>query len=368
MTLSQIDVGQPMALVAPPGFLKRLGDSLRRRGGTGARILYRTPCCAIAWGLVAITVSAASPSEFQPPARVAAAKSAAAASVPGNALAVTGARVVAAGQRGVIVHSDDGKTWNQAEVPVGSDLTALTFPSERQGWAVGHEGVVLHTSDGGTTWSKQLDGLKIAELLPDFVTQGIDKPLLDVWFGDDLKGYAVGAFGLILHTEDGGKTWQPWMDRVDGGGDMHLYAIRPAGGAVFVVGERGLVLKLDMQTQRFRRLELPYKGTLFGVVGTPRVVLAFGLRGNAFRSTDGGASWSKVETGVSAGISAGVARADGAIVLVTLAGQVLLSTDEGAVFRKVRAGLEVPAFAVAEAADGALAIAGFGGVRVEKVK
>ena len=36
-------------------------------------------------------------------------------------------------------------------------------------------------------------------------------------------------------------------------------------------------------------MTLPYPGTLFGLVGKDRVVVAHGLRGNVVRSTDGGA-------------------------------------------------------------------------------
>jgi photosystem II stability/assembly factor-like uncharacterized protein len=48
-----------------------------------------------------------------------------------------------------------------------------------------------------------------------FAAQGADKPFLDVWFEDEKKGFAIGAFNLILRTEDGGKTWTPWLDRID---------------------------------------------------------------------------------------------------------------------------------------------------------
>ena len=45
-----------------------------------------------------------------------------------NGLARAGKRIVAVGQRGHIVYSDDaGKSWQQAEVPVSSDLVAVYF-------------------------------------------------------------------------------------------------------------------------------------------------------------------------------------------------------------------------------------------------
>jgi photosystem II stability/assembly factor-like uncharacterized protein len=42
-------------------------------------------------------------------------------------------RLVTAGQRGHVLYSDDGKTWVQAEVPLSSDLTALSLPERDTG-------------------------------------------------------------------------------------------------------------------------------------------------------------------------------------------------------------------------------------------
>ena len=76
-----------------------------------------------------------------------------------NGLARAGQRIVAVGQRGHVLYSDDaGKHWQQADVPVSSDLVAVSFPDATHGWAVGHDGVVLHSADAGRSWTRQLDG------------------------------------------------------------------------------------------------------------------------------------------------------------------------------------------------------------------
>ncbi len=307
-----------------------------------------------------------------------------------NGLAIAGKRIVAVGQRGHIVYSDDrGERWAQASVPVSSDLVAVSFPTPRKGWAVGHDGVVLHSADGGKTWTKQLDGRSAGRLLLDglaaraekgalgsqdesqkllnearrIAAQGPESPFLDVWFADEHNGFIVGAFNLIFSTNDGGHTWAPWFDRTENPERLHLYAIRGIGSDVYVTGEQGLVLKLDREAGRFRVIATPYKGTFLGVAGVKESVVVFGLRGNAFRSTDGGANWQQIETGVQDGLTAGAHGPHG-FVLVSQSGNVLLSNDGGEHFALQRQDSPVPASAVVSL-DNSIVIAGARGVHAQ---
>lgn len=294
-------------------------------------------------------------------------------------LARAGQRIVAVGQRGHVLLSDDaGKSWQQADVPVSADLVAVSFPTAESGWAVGHDGVVLHSKDGGRTWARQLDGRTLGDVLVShyaksgddkwlaeakrFAAQGAENPFLDVWFDDARNGFVVGAFGLALRTGDGGATWAPLMHLVDNAKALHLYAVRRIGGEVFIAGEQGLLLKLDRDSARFTALTLPYAGTLFGLVGKDRVVIAHGLRGNVVRSADGGQSWQSVQTGVAVGLTASTLDERGRIVIVSQAGHVLVSSDNGASFAPLKLERPIPAAAVVSAGASALAIAGPRGV------
>jgi photosystem II stability/assembly factor-like uncharacterized protein len=295
-----------------------------------------------------------------------------------NGLANAGARVVAVGQRGHVLLSDDGgKSWQQADVPVSSDLVAVSFPSSTTGWAVGHDGVVLRSTNAGATWTRQLDGHRAGALLVEyyankgnssleeakrFAAQGAENPFLDVWFESETSGFVVGAFGLILRTTDGGASWQPWLDAIDNPQGLHLYSISGVGTDVYIAGEQGLLLKLDREAGRFRALSLPYKGTLFGVLGNARTVLVHGLRGTVLRSADGGRSWQQVNTGVQAGLTGSTVAADGRIVVVSQAGHVLISRDEGASFAPARIEQPAPAAAVIVVAGDSVVVAGPRGV------
>jgi photosystem II stability/assembly factor-like uncharacterized protein len=289
-----------------------------------------------------------------------------------NGLARAGSRIVAVGQRGHIVLSDDGGTsWKQARVPVASDLVAVAFPTPTHGWAVGHDGIVLHSADAGATWTRQVDGRALGKLLgygdKRLAEQGPENPFLDVWFSDERIGFVVGAFNLILRTEDGGRSWQPWLDRTDNPKSLHLYAIREAAGELYVTGEQGLLMRLDPEAGRFRALKTPYEGTYFGVTGNARSVVAFGLRGNAFRSTDGGRSWNKVETGLQVGLTGGTEH-EGRLVLVSQAGHLLVSRDDGASFAPVKIERAVPGAAVIGAGTSYVVVAGPRGLRAQRLE
>lgn len=312
-----------------------------------------------------------------------------------NGITLAGNRLICVGWRGHIIYSDDqGKTWVQASVPVSSDLVAVYFPSTQKGWAVGHDGIVLHSSDGGATWIKQLDGRAAAQVMvryytenppknlprgseatarlmenvKRFVQEGPDKPFLDVWFENETSGFIVGCFNLIFRTTDGGKNWEPWYDRTENPRSLHLYAIRPVGRDLFIVGEQGLVQKLDERAGQFREMKTPYQGTFFGITGKSGSVIVFGLRGNVFRSHDGGASWQKIETGIPVVLMGATVTEDGQIVIVSQAGHILMSTDGGLRFNLAKLESHFPATAVVALDRNTIVLAGFGGVRVQPIK
>ncbi|HEX6733524.1 MAG TPA: YCF48-related protein [Azonexus sp.] len=312
-----------------------------------------------------------------------------------NGVASAGQRLVAVGQRGHIVYSDDaGQSWQQARVPVSSDLVAVSFPTPETGWAVGHDGVVLHSADGGASWTRQLDGRALGKLMTDYygaqaargtlgspetaaalideagriAAQGAENTFLDVWFADRNHGFIVGAFNLILQTRDGGKSWEPWYHRTDNPNRLHLYALRQVGNDLYLVGEQGMVQKFDAARGRFVALDTGYKGTFFGLTGTAAAVVVHGLRGHAFRSADGGKTWQKIETGLQDGITGSASCGDRRLLLVSQAGRMLLSDDDGRQFRPVKLDQAVPASAVACFGRDTGVIAGARGVRAVTVQ
>jgi len=263
-----------------------------------------------------------------------------------------GDALVAAGWRGHIVLANEvNPVWIQAQVPVSTDLTALSFPTRARGWAVGHAGVVLKTTDGGHTWERQLDGRAAGTLMAEYYRVRADAgdqaaaraladielntaegpeelPWLDVDFRDESHGLLVGSFNMILETADGGQSWTPLLERVDNPEALHLNAVSTIAGEVYLASERGVVFKRDANGD-FQRLDTGYEGTWFGVTGNPSVLLAYGLRGTLYRSEDRGLHWCPVDSGVTAALTGAAVLDNGEMVLVSQGGDVLRVSADG---------------------------------------
>ncbi len=266
-----------------------------------------------------------------------------------DAVAV-GARLIAVGERGHVLLSDDrGASWTQARVPTRSMLTAATFHDRDLGWAVGHDSVILRTTDGGFSWERM------------YWAPEDEAPFFDVWFADQSHGIAIGAYGSFFETFDGGESWESrWIS--DDDWHLHRLAIA-ADGLMYIAAEAGSIYRSDDGGESWVTLPSPYEGSFFGVLPTEDAVLVYGLRGHLFRSEDSGETWQQVETGTVAMLTDGIVMSDGTIVIVGLAGKTLISRDGGRSFeisqQPDRGGIS----AVVEHDPGSLFLVGGFGVR-----
>jgi len=276
----------------------------------------------------------------------------------------------------------------QAAAPVQSDLTAVQFPTDKEGWAVGHDGVILHSGDSGLHWDKQFDGRQAASQFSDYYRQriaggdvsqqiyldqitlnfknGPSLPYLDVWFETPMVGYAVGSFGMIAATADGGKTWVPWLDHIDNPDFLNLNGVRGVGSEIYIVGERGTIYRLDRTQQKFKLFTTGYAGSFFGIVGNSDALIAFGLRGTLYRSTDAGDHWAAVSNPEDVTITAATLTGSGDILLGNMSGRVVSSSDKGQTFRvrPLDGGGKGPLTGILEASSQGVVVSGLGGVQL----
>jgi photosystem II stability/assembly factor-like uncharacterized protein len=126
---------------------------------------------------------------------------------------------------GHVVHSTDGgKHWSIKATVSGFNLSMIQFFDAVEGWTIGGD-AFYHTTDGGTHWTKAV--------VPR-----------NTWaysarFFDRTRGVAVGEFGNILRTSDGGVSWQVIQPQ---GSGQRLWDVEYAdANDLFLVGDNGTI-------------------------------------------------------------------------------------------------------------------------------
>ena len=239
-----------------------------------------------------------------------------------DGLALAGGRRVVVGERGRIFLSDDGgMAWRPVASPTEATLTALAVLDDRRLVAVGHDEVILRSSDRGEHWERVWEDTEA------------DGPLLAVRFDAEGEGLAVGAYGRILASRDGGRRWERQVLDI---GDPHLNAIaRAPGGHWMLAGETGTLLRARAGLRDWEVLDAPYGGSFFGLLRTPGdALLAFGMRGHLYRSRDGGRHWEMLDTGSESSLFGGRILEDGRTLLVGQNG-LLLQLEAGGIPRPI---------------------------------
>lgn len=239
---------------------------------------------------------------------------------------------VAVGAGGQLMESHDaGKSW-KVVTPVLTPL-ALLGVGMAPGHAiiVGQVGMVFVMSDDGQ-WQKMDSGTK--------------HRLFNVAVKSDGVAVAVGAYGTILRSTDGGKTWTSiapsWTGYTKYGDQPHLYAVNvDDSGTITVAGELGLILRSSDAGKTWQTLHKGNEETSEGVSslfamqlnpdGTGYVV---GQNGTILHTSDHGDTWTQLDSGTQS-ILLGV-HADGAgNVIATGMHDMLISRDRGKTWRHI---------------------------------
>lgn len=99
---------------------------------------------------------------------------------------------VAVGNKGAIVRSGDGqgKVWGPVSALTQDALWDVYLWDDQKGWIVGDSGTILHSQDGGMSWDLQPVATSVR--------------LEGVCFSSATEGWAVGAGGAVFHTSTGG--------------------------------------------------------------------------------------------------------------------------------------------------------------------
>jgi len=94
-----------------------------------------------------------------------------------------------------------GFSWRRTNAPVASSRTDdIWFLDANRGWAVNSNGHILHTTDGGESWQRQLSATGVYLRCVGFANERVG------WVG------TLDPSQRLFHTGDGGASWA----RVDG--------------------------------------------------------------------------------------------------------------------------------------------------------
>jgi photosystem II stability/assembly factor-like uncharacterized protein len=194
------------------------------------------------------------------------------------------------GKHGTILKTTNGgETWKELKKATDRRLFDVHFIDENTGWAVGTMGTIIHTEDGGESWAIQ--------------GWNEDRYYNSIYFADAKKGWIVGEYSTMYMTENGGKTWSPMkckdIEPEDPPDDFppppaHLYGMyvmdAHTGG---VTGMDGIIIKTEDGGKSWKRLTPKTDFTLYQVKVAGENGWAIGEKGAFMVSRDNGNTWQK---------------------------------------------------------------------------
>jgi photosystem II stability/assembly factor-like uncharacterized protein len=161
---------------------------------------------------------------------------------------------------------------------------------------------------------------------------GTDNRLFSVAVNAGGRAVAVGAFGTILYSADGGMTWASiapdWTSYTKDGEQPHLFdAAIDDKGAMTLVGEFGLILRSE-DGKSWKTLHTG-EASLFALdLRSDRIGYAVGQNGTVLKTGDGGNTWSNLNVGTTA-ILLGVRSTKDGKIIVSGMHDMLVSADDG---------------------------------------
>jgi photosystem II stability/assembly factor-like uncharacterized protein len=238
-----------------------------------------------------------------------------------DSVSPTPTTIYAVCQQGTLWFSrDSGAKWDSVETGATASIRAMAFLDASRGYLIGKSGMILATEDAGKTWVAR--------------NSKTTENLMGVAFVGE-QGWIAAYAGKILHTADGGKTWseqtsgtKQTLETIYFQDAQHGWAAGWAGTVLRTTdgGATWQIMKADKATWSvssiyFRDLQ---NGWLVG----------FG--GQILRSKDGGTSWDLQDSPVKNSVLSSVAFENANRAWITLDEGFLVSEDGGDTWKAVK--------------------------------
>lgn len=276
-----------------------------------------------------------------------------------------GTRLIAVGAHGNIIwkESDD---WQQAEVDTSVLLTSIAFADEQNGWATGHHGVIIKSEDGGKSWKRQLDGFELMTLEEGYFEKRIEKLNEELESTDDED--VIGELEWQLE-EAQFQISNIEAAREEGPSKPFLDLYVKDSQTVLAIGAYGTFLKTEDGGESWQvisgRLENPGGYHLNTIFGQGDDLYIVGEAGLAFASYDGGESWETLDSPYRGSLFGGHLDAEGRVWVYGLRGNAFVSDDKGQSFTTVDTGTRVNLSAGTNTNKGTQLIVGHSGTILE---
>ncbi len=184
--------------------------------------------------------------------------------------------------------------WEKIDSPTSKTLTAAAFVDSLNGWAAGDSGIIIHTSDGGNSWETQYYNDSLA--------------VVNLCFLNDQYGIASATSNLfepfgsfLIKTTNGGMNWTAEKMRI---GELYVnfvYFLDSLNG--FTGGYPSFFMRTSDAGTSWRPVTLdtsvyagypPYKIKFFNETYGFACGGVRDVTGVIWRTTDGGFSWDTV--------------------------------------------------------------------------
>jgi len=200
----------------------------------------------------------------------------------GDTVIAVGGEVGYFWNRRVIVRSTNrGDSWMSELNESGSVLYGVSLGPDMAAVACGESGILLRTSGRDPAWAR------VKSPAPHLLTAVVHA-------ADGLV--ALGSFGIVVTSGDGGRTWKANFDEKQK--ELASISFFDSDHGV-AVGEEGTILYTVNGGTTWQASESGFKAFLNGVsMLGPTVAVAVGTEGLALRTVDGGKSWKASVTGM----------------------------------------------------------------------
>ncbi len=217
----------------------------------------------------------------------------------------------------------------RARSQIVEDLYDAQLVDANEGWAVGVFGSVYHTIDGGKHWQAQ--GTPTAQ------------HLYGVSFSDAETGWAVGRSGTIIRTVDGGAHWAAQQSHTS----KHLFKVHFLDSQEgWAVGDWGVVLQTIDAGITWRDRSLGEDRVLYAIDFCDRDTgWIVGELGSIRHTTDGGRTWAPQQAGTDKTLFGLAAVSRDRAWAVGIDGLVVRTVDGGVTWQVQRGEREVESLA-----------------------